>query len=264
MKYTRFFLCFSFAVLTAFKGFSQIELPKQRVDSSGLIVFLTPNFTYNCVMADLRKDFGNNISIGTDICLKTKNNWSIDFGFKYYFAGRVRSEILDSTFKYITSNGVFIPKSGAVTSDGRVDFDFRGISFHFQTGKVIPVSNRFRNSGIWIKMGIGVMQHYLYINNPQTDPIPALSKEYRKGYDRLTLGFSLNQFIGYMHLTKKNLLCFYGGVEFYEIFATRQREFDFMLMGKNDKGLFESLIGIKVGWIIPLYKHNPYFEYEFR
>jgi len=108
------------------------------------------------------------------------------------------------------------------------------------------------------------MQHYLYINNSQTDPTPALSTEYRKGYDRLTLGFSLNQFIGYMHLTKKNLLCFYGGVEFYEIFAARQREYDFTLMRKDDAKLFESLIGIKVGWIIPLYKHNPYSEYEFR
>jgi hypothetical protein len=264
MKYARFFLGFSLAVLTVFKGFSQIELPRQRVDSSGVILFLSPNFSYHFVMADLKKEFGNNFSIGTDICLKTKSNWSIDFGFKYYFAGNVRAEIIDSSFKYIRAGGKFVPQSGAISSDSEVDFDFRGISFHLQAGKVFPVSNQFRNSGIVVKMGVGVMQHYLFINHSQETPIPALAKEYRKGYDRLTLGFSLNQFIGYMHLTKKNLFCLYGGVEFYEIFAQTQREYDFNLMRKDDAKLFESLIGIKIGWIIPLYKHKPYTEYEFR
>ena len=253
-----------FAVLMASQGFSQIELPKQRVDSAGLICFMAPNFTYNFTMADLRKEFGNNLSIGTDISLKTKSNWSIDFGFKYYFNGKVNSEILDSTFKYLRPNSTFfISNSGAAT--GEIAVEFRAISFHLQGGKIIPVSKRFQNSGIWLKIGVGVMQHYLYIKNPEDKNfVPALKPEYKKGYDRLTLGFSLNQFVGYMHLTKKNLLCFYGGVELYEIFAHRQREYDFNLMRKDDAKLFESLIGLKVGWIIPLYKHNPYAEYEYR
>jgi len=258
------YFCTIFLVLTMFRGFSQVELPKQRVDSSGLILYLTPNFSYNFTMADLQKEFGNNLSIGTDICLKTKSNWSIDFGFKYHFNGKVKSEIYDSTIKYFTANGLFITRSGMAT--GEIKFDFRGLSFHLQAGKVIPISQKFRNSGIWLRLGVGVMQHYLDIKNPQQpeDRVPAIEPDYRKGYDRLTLGFSLNQFIGYMHLTRKNLLCFYGGVEFSEIFAHRQREYDFNLMRKDDTKLFESLIGIKVGWIIPLYKHNPYTEFEYR
>ena len=261
MNYIRFFICIVFFVLMAFKGFSQVELPKQKVDSSGLILFLSPNFSYHFTMADLRKEFGNNLSIGMDISLKTKSNWSIDFGFNYYFNGKVENKILDNTFKYVTADGIFITNSGKASSE--IEVDFRGLSFHLQGGKIIPVSQKYRNSGIWIKLGIGVMQHYLYIKNPQEE-VPAIGTEYRKGYDRLTLGFSLNQFIGYMHLTKKNLLCFYGGIEFYEIFAKRQREYDFNLMRKDDSKLFESLIGIKVGWIIPLYKHKPYAEFEYR
>jgi hypothetical protein len=254
------------------QGFSQIELPKQKVDSSGLILSLTPNFTYHFVMADLRKEFGNNLSIGTDICLKTKSNWTIDFGFKYYFKDKkaVRDDIIDYTFQLITTKlpdgtSIFVAAGG--NASGGIQVGFRGISFHLQAGKVIPVVQKFQNSGILLKAGIGVMQHYLYIKNPPSydqDHVPALTAEYRKGYDRLTLGFSLNQFVGYMHLTKKNLLCFYGGVEFYQIFAHRQREYDFNLMRKDDAKLFESLIGLKVGWIIPLYKHNPYAEFEYR
>ena len=261
-------ICFVFAFFMVFQGFSQVELPKQKVDSSGLILFLTPNFTYHFSGADLRKEFGNNLSIGTDICLKTKSNWSIDLGFKYYFNGRVQNAVIDSTFQYVTAkmsdgSNLFISQSGKASTG--IEVDFRGISFHLQGGKVFPVSKKFRNSGIWLKLGMGVMQHYLYIKNPEDeDFVPALKPDYRKGYDRLTLGFSLNQFIGYIHLTKKNLLCFYGGVEFSEIFAKRQREYDFNLMRKDDTKLFESLIGLKIGWIIPLYKHNPYAEFEYR
>ena len=268
-RYLRIFLCGVFAVLLTFKGFSQVDFSGQKVDSSGLIFFLTPNFSYHFSMADLRKEFGNNLSIGTDICLKTKRNWTIDFGFKYYFNGKVEPAVLDSTFKHITAklpdgSGIFIDRSGKASSEVMVDF--RGLSFHLEGGKVIPVSQKFRNSGIWVKLGMGVMQHYLHIKNPQQpeERVPAIEPEYRKGYDRLTLGFSLNQFIGYIHLTKKNLFCFYGGVEFSEIFARRQREYDFNLMRKDDSKLFESLTGIKIGWIIPLYKHNPYAEFEYR
>lgn len=265
MKCSRIFLCLAFFILTI-KGFSQIELPKQKVDSAGLFCFLTPNFSYNITAADLRKEFANNLSIGTDICLKTKSNWSIDLGFKYYFNGRVDTTLIDNTFKHITvklsdGSSTFIENSGKAS--GEIAVDFRAISFHLQGGKVIPVSQKYRNSGIWLKMGIGVMQHYLYIKNPE-NKVPAITPEYRKGYDRLTLGFSLNQFVGYMHLTKKNLFCLYGGVEFYEVFAHRQREYDFNLMRKDDAKLFESMIGLKIGWIIPLYKHNPYAEFEYR
>jgi hypothetical protein len=260
-KYMKILAGILFSILMTVNGLAQIELPKQRVDSSGLILFLAPNFTWNLPMADLRKEFGNNLSIGMDICLKTKSNWSIDFGFKYYFSGKVDSGVYDKTFEHITANGLFIPNGGLATHE--MEVDFRGVSFHLQGGKIIPLFKKYQNSGLWMKVGVGVMQHYLHIKNPMQQ-VPSLTPEYCKGYDRLTLGFTLNQFIGYMHLTKKNLLCFYGGVEFYESFAKRQREYDFNLMRKDDAKLFESLVGLKIGWIIPLYKHNPYAEFEYR
>lgn len=242
------------------KGYAQTEVHRIKVDSSNLFVFLTANFSYNFTLADLRKEFGDNLSIGADFGIKTKNNWSVDFGFKYHFSGKFDSLIGEDLFKYIASDGNFFTENGLPM---KLNVDFRGLNFQLQAGKVIPVSQKFRNSGIWVKLGIGVMQHYLHIKTNQNE-IPSLTNEYKKGYDRLTLGFTLNQFIGYMHLTKKNLLCFYGGIEFSEIFAKRQREYDFNLMGKDNSKLFESMIGIKVGWIIPLYKHDPHSEFEYR
>ena len=260
-KYVAFFI-FS-VVLFCGKGYSQIEISesKKKVDSAGLFVILTPNFTYNIVLADLRKEYGNHLAIGTDVGVKLKNNWSIDFGFKYLFGGGIDTSVINTTFLRLLCDGHFINNKGVATKE--VEFEFRGISVHLQGGKIIPVTKRFRNSGIWIKCGIGVTQHFINIKNPG-NKVENLRPDYRKGYDRLTLGFSVYQFVGYAHMTKRNLFCVYGGVDFFENFAHRQRDFDFSLMRKDDSKLFEAMIGFKIGWIIPLYKHDPNREFHYR
>jgi len=243
------------------RGYSQIEKPVSKVDSAGLFVILTPNFTYNIVLADLKKEYGNNFAIGTDVGVKMKNNWSIDFGFKYLFGGDVRQDVIDSTFKNLVCDGYFIASNGVASSE--IELEFRGVSFYLQAGKIISVTKRYRNSGMWIKCGMGVTQHFMNIKNPE-NKVLSLTPEYRKGYDKLTLGFSLYQFIGYAHMNKRNLFCLYGGIEFFENFAKRQREFDFSLMKKDDSKRFEAMVGFKIGWIIPLYKHDTNREFYYR
>jgi len=255
---------FFFVVCIGFfsvKGYSQLEIRVSKTDSAGLFVFLAPNFTYNIVLADLKKEYKNNLAIGADLGVKMKNNWSIDFGFKYYFSGYAKDALIDSTFKHLVVDGFFIDSRGMATTD--IGFEFRGVSFHLQGGKIIPVSQRFRNSGIWLKCGIGVTQHFMNIKTPQEE-IRSLSGEYKKGYDKLTLGFSLYQFVGYAHMTKRNLFCLYGGVEFFENFAKRQRDYDYSLMRKDDTKRFEAMVGFKIGWIIPLYKHDPNAVFHYR
>lgn len=261
-----FFLFIICIVFLFTKGYSQLEIRVSRVDSAGLFVFLSPNFTYNIVMADLKKEFKNNLAIGADVGVKLKSNWSIDFGFKYYFGGEAHQHVIDSSFKNIVVDGFFITSSGTATTD--ITFEFRGVSFHLQAGKIIPVTKRYRNSGIWLKAGLGVTQHFMNIKNLE-NAIPHLMSgkngpEYKKGYDRLTIGFSLYQFIGYAHFNKRNLFCAYAGVEFFENFAKRQREYDYSLMRKDDSKLFEVMIGFKIGWIIPLYKHDPNAVFYYR
>jgi len=258
-KYGVFFVfC---VVFFAEKGYSQVEVRESKVDSAELFVILTPNFTYNIVLADLKKSFGNNLAIGTDVGVKMKNNWSIDFGFKYLFGGDVHPDVIDSTFQRLVCDGHFIASDGRASHE--IELEFRGVSFHLQAGKIIPITKRYRNSGIWIKCGVGVTQHFMNIKNPE-EKVQSLRKEYRKGYDKLTLGLSLYQFVGYAHMNKRNLFCMYGGVEFFENFAKRQREFDFSLMKKDDSKLFEAMIGFKIGWIIPLYKHDTNREFYYR
>jgi hypothetical protein len=243
---------------------AQIALQKTgMVDSTMKIsVFFAPQFTYNFALADLKKDFGNNMSIGAVACLKLPKNWTFDIEFKYFFGGKVDTGLVNRTFKHlVTSNGFFVNGSGREVNE--IELEFRGTNLSFMAGKVFPVSHRFRNSGIWIRLGLGVTQHYMNIKNPE-NTIPSLTNEYKKGYDHLTIAFTLNQFVGYLHFTQRKLWCFYGGVEFSELFAKRQREYDFTLMRKDNAKLFEAMVGLKVGWIIPLYRRTNTLEFEYR
>ena len=265
MKRFIFFTIITCCVLLSNKAYSQVEVRVSKVDSAGFFVYLNPNFTYNIVLADLKKSYGNNMSIGTDLGFKLKSNWSLDFGFKFYFGGGIDTQMFNQTFQHLmTETGYFITKKGTATSAIYDGVEFRGLSFHLQAGKIIPVSQKHRNSGIWLKAGLGVTQHYMYIKNIDDDEVYSLKGDYKKGYDKLTLGFSLFQFVGYAHMSRKNLFCMYGGVEFMESFSKRQRDFDFSLMRKDDAKLFEVMIGIKVGWIIPLYRHDPNKVFYYR
>ncbi|MDR0368584.1 MAG: hypothetical protein LBH82_05530, partial [Bacteroidales bacterium] len=167
----------------------------------------------------------------------------------------------------MTEDGYFIQDNGQATTEIADGTEFRGISFHWQAGKIIPLSKKYRNSGIWIKAGLGVTQHFIFIKNADDRVLSLQSNKnfnYKRGYDKLTIGFSLYQFIGYAHMTKKNLFCLYGGVEFFESFSKRQRDFDFSLMKKDDSRFFDTMLGIKIGWIIPLYRHNPNEVYHLK
>ncbi|MBO4737986.1 MAG: hypothetical protein J5606_00320 [Bacteroidales bacterium] len=231
-----------------------------RTDSATLFVYADAEFSYNFPLADLRKEFSNFLAVGASINVKTKSNWLVGFAFNYQFSGKVRQEVVTEMFQYIMGGGnYFISSSGLATEE--VSVDYRGLSFYLMGGKIIPVSQRFRNSGILLKAGLGINQHYIFIKNPNNEVLQ-LNEEYRKGYDRLTLGYSLYEFVGYQHMTKKNLLCFFGGIEFQQTFSHRQRAWDFSLMKKDDRKFFEALIGLKIGWIIPLYKHNPYRVFQ--
>ena len=127
----------------------------------------------------------------------------------------------------------------------------RGFYSGITLGKIIPINTSNPNSGIFINLGSGLFQHQIHIENPD-NVAPQISEEYKKGYDQLSNGLALKQFIGYLHFGQKNPINFYAGFEFYQAWTMSRRDYDFNLMGKDENLYFDSLWGIKVGWIFPL------------
>ena len=238
---------------------AQMQMRVSKMDSAGLMVYTAANYCYALPFADLRNETTNFMGVGTDLALKSRSNWSLEAGFNYSFSGKVKGT--DSLFKWLINSIGSIMDGDGQPAD--IDVDQRLWSLRLAAGKIFPVSPNYRNAGIQAKLGIGYSQRYVYIKNPE-NRVAALTDEYKKGYDRLTGGFSLYQFFGYVHLSKSQYTCFYIGMEATECFSKRLREWDFSLMGKDERTFTDVWVGLKAGWIIPLYKKEYQDTYYFR
>ena len=69
------------------------------------------------------------------------------------------------------------------------------------------------NSGILLMGGAGILQHKIRYEIPDNNA-PQLSSEHKKGYDRLSNGPSISQFIGYVHFGNNRTINFHIGAEF--------------------------------------------------
>jgi hypothetical protein len=82
-------------------------------------------------------------------------------------------------------------------------------------------------------------------------------KHILKGYDRLTNGLSLNQFIGYYHLSNNRLINFYIGAQGTEGITQSRREWNLDTQTHDTAKRLDMLFGLRAGWILNLYQRAP-------
>ena len=224
-------------------------------DSTISFPIIGATFSYELPAGILAERFGNSFSAGAVFQWKLKSNWLIGIDANFIFSEDVKeSHFLD---QYKTPDGNIIDGGGSFSI---VNLSERGSRYVLKIGKIFPVIGPNKNSGLLATAGIGFLQHRIYIDTPG-NPIPYLEGDNAKGYDRLTNGLMINQFIGYMNFSNKRLVNFYAGFEFTEGFTQNKRAFNF------DTGLHDStkrtdiLIGVRVGWVFPIYKRvaNKYY-----
>src|SRR5690606_34872644 len=83
--------------------------------------------------------------------------------------------------------------------------------------------------------------------------VPQLNKDYKKGYDRLTNGFMITQFVGYAFFDAKKRINLYAGFEFSQAFTQNRRPWNFDQFLQDDTKRVDLLSGFRIGWILPLY-----------
>ncbi|MEI7597080.1 MAG: hypothetical protein WCK02_15135 [Bacteroidota bacterium] len=237
-------IIFIFAFLPLF---SQVNVKDSVIQTT----FLSAHYSYNLPGGDLKDRFGSNSIIGGKFSLKTRKNWIFEIQGNFIFGNTVNeNSILDSLRN---SDGNIINGNGEVAS---VNLFERGFSFTANAGKIFPVFGPNKNSGIVFSNGIGFLQHKIRIENFM-NTVPQIKDDYKKGYDRLSNGFAMTQFLGYLYLGNKRIYSFYLGIEVSEAWTKSRRSYDFDLMKKDEKSRFDIMSGLKVGWIIPLYKRTP-------
>lgn len=227
-------------------------------DSS--VAAFIPNISFSLQLpgGDIASRYGNNATIGGGFKVKTKKNVIFSLAYNFIFGSTVKhaDEILSMVETY---DGFIIDGNGTYALYALYE---RGHNINFSVGKILPVLKVNPNSGLMLMGGVGYLSHRLKIDN-QHRTAAQISGDYAKGYDRLTGGFSVNEFIGYFYMGNSRILNFYAGFEFHQAFTKSQRDYIFDLQKKDNNSYTDLFFGIKIGWMFPVYKRAPdtYYYY---
>jgi hypothetical protein len=233
------------------------QAKKDLKDSIIGLSMIKGHASYNASLYDLNKRFGNVFAIGVGFTRKTKKNFVWGFHADFLSGGLVKeNNMLDGLY---TGDSFIIGNDGTLYD---VRFMMRGFALNGRIGKIIPVFGPNKNSGILITTGLGLLQHKVRFEF-ERDALPQLTNEYKKGYDRLSNGLNIQKFIGYFHLSNRNLWNFFIGLEMNYALTEGRRSYQFDLMGPETKQRRDGLLGLRFGWIIPLYKKLPPDFYYF-
>jgi len=226
-------------------------------DSSISFVMLGPSFQYQAPGGDMADRFGNNYNVGAFLNYKFARNWMLGIESDFLFADNVKEEgILDGIS---TDDGNIIGESGEFAT---VYLYERGFHILAKAGKVFPLFGPNKNSGLLLSAGVGFLQHKIKIDVDKED-VPELSKEYKKGYDRLSNGPALTEGISYLHCGSKRLINFSLGFECTQAFTQCRRDYNFDQMKKDTTKRLDLLYGIRFTWFFPIYRTaaNSFFYY---
>lgn len=217
-------------------------------DSVIRTTILLPSFSYLSPGGNLADRYYSSSGIGGTFLLKTAKNWAFGVEGTFLFRDSVKeTTIFDSI---TTSSGYLIDGNGTLADVRLLE---RGFYLGSKIGKLFPVWGPNPNSGILFCGGLGFLQHKIRIENPG-NVTPQIKDEYKKGYDRLCNGLAANESVGYLYMGNSRLVSFYAGLEFYQGWTQSRRSYDFDKMSKDETKRFDSMWGIKVSWVIPLYR----------
>lgn len=250
-------LIFTFTLFAALVVSGQ---EKKIRDKGDKIVNFQFHYTYMRPDGDLGKRFGDFHNIGFGGLFKTSNQWLFSLDASYQYGLEVReNEILVN----------LVNNSGVVMNNGGIPADYtvgqRGFNAYGKVGRLFPLSKVNLNSGIMVLMGGGIYYHKINFSASRND-IPMLSQNYQKGYDRLSMGPALTQFVGYSYQSNNRYYNFYIGVDFMQAFTQSVRKYNYDTRMPDTQDRFDMTYGLRLGWMIPIYLNakNANSEYEFR
>ena len=226
------------------------QLPRyhqqQEKNNEGTVMTVNILFGGHLTVGDLADRFGSHASTGLGIDFVTSKDWVVGTHGVFYFGSKVKEDVISSLRD---PNGLIFGANGDLSAVGLKQ---RGIQIEGHLGKIFRI-NQKRRSGIRATIGGSFYQHKVRIQDDPVVAIPQLSKEYKRGYDRLSNGFGLTQFIGYQHLGKMRRANFIIGLELTEAFTQNRRNFNFDTRSEDTASRFDMIYGFRIAWMLPFY-----------
>ena len=131
----------------------------------------------------------------------------------------------------------------------------RGYTLEGNVGKIIPAFGSNPNSGIYVRLGAGFMQHKIRITDTE-GIIYQVNEGYAKGYDRLSNGLMLSQYVGFLNIDPRHLLNFHVGLLAQEAFTQNRRSWNFDERRQDTDKRLDILIGLRATWMLPFFSKN--------
>lgn len=194
--------------------------------------------------ADLADRFGINGTIGAGTEFITSKNWVFGLEGAFLFGSVVKEDPLAILR---TPTGKIIGNDRSIAS---TRFQERGMYVGAALGKVITFSEK--RAGIRLTFGGGWTQHSIRIIDDSRSVVQ-IRGDYKKGYDRLTGGPALQQFIGWQHVGYGRDWSWLAGFEFNQAFTETLRDWDFSEMRKLEGRRLDLRFGVRIAWTLPFY-----------
>ena len=240
-----------FMILIQFQFITVIYFTQNVKDSTIKSPLVKINFAIQTPYADLRDNFGTNSNIGCSFGWKNKKNHTYELEYNFIHSKNVKT---NSVIAHLLNNqGWIINQYG---EENLYLMYQRGGQLTIDIGKVINTIGPNPNSGIHIKAGFGGMFHKIRIEN-ENNTVPQLKNEYLKYYDRLTIGICTKQYIGYHNMSNNKLINFTIGLEAIEGFTRGMRDYQIDLMGPYLNNRLDIYIGLRIGWVFPIFRQIP-------
>ncbi|MEZ4720641.1 MAG: hypothetical protein R2813_02060 [Flavobacteriales bacterium] len=239
-------------VILLFVLVSTLAFGQRNVRDSTIRIFsLSPHIGLQYPFEDLAERFGHGGIVGGSLMYKTKSNWTFDAFYGFIFGNNVKE---DSILKpALVTGGLVLNNNGDLLD---VFLFERGFLAGGNIGKVFSVLGPNPNSGLHLKVGAGLMQHKIKIQEASQSAYHVIG-DYAKGYDRLSNGFMLSQSLGYSHFSNYKLVNYYIGVELFEGFTENRRTVNYDTGMHDGRQRFDIVGSFVFRWYIPIYKRQP-------
>ncbi len=196
----------------------------------------------------MKRDFNYNFNIGSRIGYLSPRNWIFGVGAEWLFSDNIKTDVLKPLRE---SNGNIIETTGRM---GLTQLGQRGLMFIGQAGKMFQIGKKTRLHNIEIRLGAGYLQHWIRIRLlGREEELPQLLGDYKKGYDRMTSGLVLNQYIGYRYMSRSKLVNLFIGFDLSEGFTYNRRFWNFDTREADDDIHYDILLGFRAGFSIPFF-----------
>lgn len=245
--YIKSYTALIFFLVMGFSAFAQLPRYYQQQEKNNEGNILTANILFGGHKSggDLADRFGNHLSAGLGMDYITQKDWLLGAQGIFYFGSNVKEDVIAS----VRTDGLIFGGIGDIAS---IELRQRGIQVEGHVGRIFRL-NKQKRSGVRATIGGSFFQHKVRIQDDPVVSVSQLDKDYKKGYDRLSNGFGLTQFIGYQHLGSMRRANFIIGLELTEAFTKNRRSFNYDTRSADNTSRLDLVIGVRAAWLLPFY-----------